>query len=84
MPDRALGLAYCTHKTIYLATATSGIAAPDANTMDNVQSALLTLTALALVIGLLWPTATRWPVLRHVMAFRAYRKLHPLWRLRRS
>jgi hypothetical protein len=76
-----LGLAYCAHKAIYLAAATSGIAVPDADTMDSVQSALLTLTALALVIGLLWPTVTGWPVLRHVIAFRAYRKLHPLWQV---
>lgn len=74
-----LGLAYCAHKAIFLATATGGIAVPDADTMDNVQSTLLTLTTLAFVIGLLWPTVTRWPVLRHLIAFRAYRTIHPLW-----
>jgi hypothetical protein len=74
-----LGLAYCAHKAIFLATATGGIAVLDADTMNSVQSTLLTLTALAFVTGLLWPTVTGWPVFRHLIAFRAYRKLHPLW-----
>jgi hypothetical protein len=75
-----LGLAYCGHKAIYLATATSDLAVQDARSMETVQSALQAICVLALVAGLLWPAAERWPLLRHLIAYRTYRRLHPLWR----
>lgn len=75
-----LGLAYCAHKAIYLATATSDIAAHGVRTMETVQSTLQAGGILAFVVGLLWPVAARWPLVRHLTAYRTYRRLHPLWR----
>jgi hypothetical protein len=75
-----LGLAYCAHKVIYLAVATSGVAPTDDGTTEVVQSMLLASTVLAFVVGLLWPGAVRWPLMRHIIAYHAYRRLRPLWR----
>jgi hypothetical protein len=75
-----LGLAYCGHKGIYLATATSDLAVQDAGSMETAQSALQAGCVLALVAGLLWPVAVRWPLVRHLLAYWTYRRLHPLWR----
>ena len=74
-----LGLADCGHKAIYLATATSDIAAHGARTMENVQSTLQAGAILTLVAGLLWPVAARWQLVRHLIAYRTYRRLQPLW-----
>jgi hypothetical protein len=37
------------------------------------QSALQAGCVLALVAGLLWPVAVRWPLVRHLLAYRTYR-----------
>jgi hypothetical protein len=75
-----LGLVYCAHKTTFLALAVTGVAEPGIEMMERVQSALLTATVAASVTGLMWPSATRWPGLRHLRAHRTYQRLEPLWR----
>jgi hypothetical protein len=75
-----IGLAYCTHKAAFLALAATGTAEPSIEMMERVQSALLTATVALSVTGLMWPHARRWPGVRHLRAYRTYRRLEPLWR----
>jgi hypothetical protein len=75
-----VGLAYCSHKAAFLALAASGAAGPSIGAMERVQSALLTATVALSVTGLMWPHARRWPGVRHLRAYRTYRRLEPLWR----
>jgi protein-S-isoprenylcysteine O-methyltransferase Ste14 len=76
----AIGLAYCAHKAIYLvaSTVTEG-AWPHPETTERVQAALLAGTLLTFVVGVLWPRAAQWSGIRHLIAGRAHRRLHPLW-----
>jgi hypothetical protein len=74
-----LGLAYSAHKFIYLATSTGEVAAHSPSTMERWQSTLQVGCVLAFVLGLSWPGAVRWPPVRYLRAYRAYRRLHPLW-----
>ena len=76
----AIGLAYCAHKTAYLiaSTITDG-AWPQPETTERVQAALLAGTLLTFVVGVLWPRAVHWAGVRHLLAFRAHRRLFPLW-----
>jgi len=73
------GLAYCAHKAAFLALAAAGVAEPSIAVMERVQSALLTATVALSVTGLMWPNARRWSGLRHLLAYRTYRRLEPLW-----
>jgi hypothetical protein len=73
------GLVYSAHKAVFLALGTSGIAMQDADVMENVQSVLLGATVLGFTVGLLWSVAARWPLVRHLIAYRTYRRLGPLW-----
>jgi hypothetical protein len=75
------GLAYSAHKAVFLALGTSGIAMQDADVMENVQSVLLAATVLGFTVGLLWSVAVRWPLVRHLIAHRTYRRLGPLWQV---
>jgi hypothetical protein len=75
-----IGLAYCTHKAAFLALAATGTAEPSTAVMERVQSALLTATVALSITGLMWPNARRWPGPRHLLAYRTYRRLEPLWR----
>lgn len=76
-----VGLAYCAHKAVYLvaSTVTNG-AWPQPETMERVQAVLLAGTVMIFVVGVLWPASVRWPLVRHLLAYRAYRRLYPLWR----
>jgi hypothetical protein len=75
-----IGLAYCTHKAAFLAFAAADTSGPSIGAMERVQSVLLIATVALSVTGLMWPNATRWPGVRHLRAYRTYRRLEPLWR----
>jgi hypothetical protein len=76
-----VGLAYCAHKAVYLvaSTVTNG-AWPQPEIMERVQALLLAGTVMIFVVGVLWPASVRWPLVRHLLAYRACRRLYPLWR----
>jgi hypothetical protein len=77
----AVGLAYCAHKTFSLiaSTATGG-RWPRAETMERIQTVFVAAALVTVAVGVLWPAAVRWPVVRHLAAHRAHRRLYPLWR----
>ncbi|AYY13002.1 hypothetical protein EF847_10105 [Actinobacteria bacterium YIM 96077] len=74
-----IAMAYCLNKAVYLVTATAGLTSDHADLMETVQALLLALTVFGFVVGCLWPIAVRWPVIRHIIAYTTYRRLHPVW-----